>query len=185
MRRANSRCRLAWPIIYTRAPSSCCSCTCSTPRYPLESTLTLDLTGIAEEEVVDFAQLVAAGTLKIDLPPGQAATATGKCTLDKDVSVFGLVPHMHSLGTSFKAWVANGGEDAKLFDGPFLGLGAQPFEVFEPVAMPTGSSLNVECSYFNTTSERVVYGSSALDEMCFVVTYYYPAIEGQNPLCVN
>jgi len=151
---------------------------------PLESAVTIDLTGIAEAEVVSLAQLVEAGSVQIDLPPGEATTIHGKCTLANDVSVFGVLPHMHSLGTTFKAWVANGTETTMLYDNGFLGE-AQQFERFAPVAMPKGASLNVACDYVNLSGARVGYGSSARDEMCFAVTYYYPAIDGQGPFCLR
>ena len=151
---------------------------------PLESTLTADLTGIAEADVVSFAQLVEAGSLQIDLPPGSATTVTGKCTLAKDVSVFGLLPHMHSLGTAFKAWIVNGSESTTLYDDTFFGE-TQQFVSLAPVAMPKGAPLNIECDYFNGSGARVIYGSSARDEMCFGIAYYYPAIDDQGPLCLR
>jgi hypothetical protein len=151
---------------------------------PISTTLTVSLTGIAESEVKSIAQLVEAGTLQISLPPNQATTITGKCTLAKDVSLFGVLPHMHALGTSFKASVGSGSTPAMLYNDAFLGE-AQKFQRFDPVAMPAGTPLNVECDYVNTTGATVLYGSSAKDEMCFAISYYYPAIDSQGPLCIN
>lgn len=150
---------------------------------PIETSLAVDLLGIAEADVTARAQLVAAGSLNINLPPGQATKISSKCTLDKPVSVFGVLPHMHFLGTTFKTWI-DGREDAMLYDGAFL-FDNQMFKSFERMELPQGTALNVECNYFNSTGETVRYGSSALDEMCFALTYYYPAIEGQGPLCLN
>jgi Copper type II ascorbate-dependent monooxygenase, C-terminal domain len=150
----------------------------------LESTLKVELTGMAEAEVVSLAQLVEAGSVQIDLPPGVATQVTGKCTLTEDVSVFGVLPHMHGLGTTFKASIANGGETTMLYNAAFAGE-TQQFERFAPVAMPAGAPLNVECDYVNSSAARVVYGSSARDEMCFAIAYYYPAIEGRGPLCLK
>lgn len=151
---------------------------------PIETTLTVNLTGIAETEVVSIAQLVEAGSLQINLPPDRATTISGTCTLAKDVSLFGLLPHMHSLGTSFKASFTRGSGDVMLYDGAFSGE-MQQFQRFDPMAMPAGTPLNVECDYFNSSSATVVYGPSAHDEMCFGIAYYYPAIDGQGPLCLK
>jgi hypothetical protein len=151
---------------------------------PLDSASTIDLSGIAEDHVTTIAQLVAAGSVQIDLPPGQATTVNGKCTLSTDVSLFGLLPHMHYKGKTFKAWVANGAGNTMIYNDAFLGE-AQRFGSFAPLTMPRGASLNVECNYFNDTTARIVYGASALDEMCFAFTYFYPAIDGHGPLCVN
>jgi len=153
----------------------------------LDSSVKTDLIGIAEEEVEHFAQLVSAGTLNISLPPGVATTVNAKCTLDGDVNVFGLQPHMHGMGTTFKTWIANaaGDQSSMLYDGAFLGVDDQPFATFEPVAMPKGGSLNIQCNYFNSSADRLVYGSSALDEMCFGLTYFYPVVESQGALCLK
>ena len=151
---------------------------------PLESTVTIDLTGIAEDKVGALAQVVEAGSVQIDLPPGEATTIHGKCTLARDVSVFGLLPHMHSLGTTFQAWVENGTETTMLYNAGFFGE-TQQFARFAPVAMPKGAPLNVACDYVNSSSARVGYGPSARDEMCFAVAYYYPAIDGQGPFCLK
>ncbi len=150
----------------------------------MSSTVSVELTGIAEAEVVDLAQLVEAGSLNIDLPPARETTVKGKCTLSEDVKVFGLLPHMHGLGTTFKSWISNAGTDTMLYDDAFLGDN-QPFASFEPVAMPKGAAINVECTYFNGSGNRVIYGPSARDEMCYGFTYYYPAITTQGPLCVR
>ena len=150
----------------------------------ISSEVSVELTGIAESEVVDVAQLVEAGTLQIDLPPGQATTVDGTCTLPADVQVFGLLPHMHSLGMTFKSWISDGGADTPLYDDAFHGE-TQPFESFAPVAMPKGAALHVECNYFNGSGARVIYGASTRDEMCYGFTYYYPAIEGHGPLCIK
>lgn len=151
---------------------------------PIETTLTVDLTGIAETEVVSIAQLVEAGSLQIDLQPDRATTVNGKCTLAKDVSLFGLLPHMHSLGVSFKAWLEKANGNVMLYDNTFGGE-TQQFQRFDPVAMPQGTPLNVECDYFNSSSATVVYGPSTHDEMCFAISYYYPAIADQGPLCLK
>ena len=150
---------------------------------PMESTVGVDLRGIAEADLESYAQLIAAGSLNLDLPPAQATTVRSKCTLDESVRVFGVLPHMHFLGTSFRTWI-DGQEAAMLYDGTF-DFERQTFQTFDPIELPVGSALNVECNYFNSTGDRVKYGSSARDEMCFALTYYYPAIETQGPICIN
>lgn len=151
---------------------------------PLASNLTIDLTGIAEAEVVHRAQLIAAGSLQIDLPPAQAATVRGSCTLPRDVALFGVLPHMHYTGTQFQAQLVVGETTTMLYDDAFHGE-AQAFTRFEPLAMPAGSKLTVQCSYFNNTPERITYGESAREEMCFGFTYFYPAIDEQGTLCLK
>lgn len=150
---------------------------------PIQSTISVDLLGIAEDQVEARAQLIAAGSLNIDLPARQATTVRSKCTLDQSVSVFGVLPHMHFLGTTFRTWV-DGRQDAMLYNGPFM-FDSQMFKSFEPIELAQGTALNVECDFMNTTDQRVTYGSSALNEMCFALTYYYPAVDGQGPLCLN
>jgi hypothetical protein len=150
----------------------------------LDPTVSIALEGVDEAMVTQKAQLVAAGSLNIDLPPNQQTLVTGTCTLAADVQVFGILPHMHFNGTDFKAYIDNAGTQTVLFDDKFYGE-TQPFQRLDPTPMTKGSSLNIECDYFNATSSKVVYGQSAEQEMCYGYTYYYPAIEGQGPLCLK
>lgn len=150
---------------------------------PITSTATVHLEGIAEADVVHEAQLVAAGSITLDIPPQQLTTKLAQCTLDADVNIFGVMPHMHFLGANFRTWV-DGREDAMLYDAPFVFDGVS-FSRLPPVAMAKGTALNVECTYYNNTDTRVTYGEAASDEMCFAMTYYYPAISSQGPLCLN
>lgn len=147
---------------------------------PIEAPIAFELTGIAEAEVEQQAQLIEAGTVQINIPPHAAATALGKCTLDKDVSVFAVLPHMHFMGTSFKASIG----ETVIYAGDYNGE-AQPFTSLAPVTMPAGTPLDVECNYFNTTGQAIKFGSSGKDEMCFAATYYFPAIENQPAVCIH
>ena len=151
---------------------------------PIESTVSAELVGIAEDALEQRAQMVAAGTLNLDLPPGQATTARGTCTLREDVNMFGMAAHTHALGTSFEARLVGPADERVIMDKEVSGE-PQLFETFEPIAIAAGSKLEVECGYFNSTNAPVGYGQSAFDEMCFGYTYYYPAIESQSPLCLN
>lgn len=148
----------------------------------LDSTVEIDLHGSPEAEVQSHSQLVAAGSLNIQLPPGQATTVSSKCTLSQPVSVFAVLPHMHALGKTFRTWID--GQASMLVDGPFLQDG-QLVERFDPVELPAGTPLDVECNYFNTTSATVQYGPTAASEMCFALTYFYPAVANQGAVCLH
>jgi hypothetical protein len=60
-----------------------------------------------------------------------------------------------------------------------------PFEWSEPettvhapeFAVPAGfqAGFDITCSYHNTSNQRVTFGESANDEMCFFWAYYYPS----------
>ena len=44
-----------------------------------------------------------------------------------------------------------------------------------PLADRGSLTVDVECTYNNTTDKQVTWGDSSLAEMCFAVLYRYPA----------
>jgi hypothetical protein len=54
------------------------------------------------------------------------------------------------------------------------------------IPMKSGDKLQVICSYNNTTGETVFFGDSSLEEMCFSITFRYPATGGAfGIICAN
>ncbi len=147
----------------------------------LNTSETINLTGIAETDVVNRAQLVAAGSLNINLPPNAMTAISGHCTLPTDVQIFGVLAHMHSMGIGFKASLSTG---ESLYNHPFSGE-TQAFDSFAPLTWKQGTAFNVECDYYNSSDNKITYGELSTNEMCFGFAYYYPRIESQGLLCLN
>jgi hypothetical protein len=130
--------------------------------------------------VKELADGIAAGPFKLSVPPGRSVQ-TGKCTVDRDYTLFSVIPHMHQMGVHMKvvAERAVGGrvvlhDDAYDFDN-------QVSYRFEPLEMKTGDSVAIECTYANTSNLTLHFGESSNDEMCIAGLSRFPA--GGSSVC--
>ena len=139
---------------------------------------------VAASDAPVIAEHLLAGTVRVDLPPLQTTSTTGYCTMSTDATIFAVTPHMHTLGVYAKivAERAQGGE-AVLYDGPY-DFNEQRYYPIEPVAVQKGDRVRVECQHNNTRPERVTFGESTLEEMCFAGIYRYPS-DGSPFMCVR
>jgi len=133
---------------------------------------------IDASEVTAEAEVVLAGTLSISLDPQAEGTASGGCTFDQPATVVSLWPHMHQLGTHMV--VEHNG--TVLHDAPYSFDEQVGYDI-DPLLVDSGESIDVSCTYDNTTSDMVSFGESSTSEMCFVGLYRYPA--SGNSICVN
>jgi hypothetical protein len=90
-------------------------------------------------------------------------------------NLFYVTTHQHSHGTEAKVWAssANGSPGQMLADDTNW---AEPryVSVDPQFAFDGTSGLTYQCDYLNDTGAPIKFGESALDEMCFVIGYYYP-----------
>lgn len=126
------------------------------------------------DKVKVLADGVAAGPLKLTVPPGRSVQ-TGVCTVDHDYTVFSVMPHMHQMGAYMRvvAHRAQGG-DVVLHDGPF-DFDNQLSHKLDPLDLKKGDSVSIECTYANTTGRTLHFGESSNDEMCIAGLARYPA----------
>jgi hypothetical protein len=128
--------------------------------------------------VVHQAEAIAAGKFKgLTVPPGPS-TQTGTCTMQGDVTLFAVAPHMHLMGTHLTSTVAlAGGRTTTLFDRDYQ-FEQQSYSFLNPpVALQKGDQMHVACTYDNTGTTTLTFGESTnQNEMCFLFTYRYPAI---------
>ena len=130
---------------------------------------------VPAEEVVHRAEVILAGPLNLQVPPGRS-TQSGHCTLRADATLYGIAPHMHQTGVHTRATlVSTNGEQTVLFDGPH-DFEHQLWYTVEERQLHAGDRVDIECTYENDTSRTIPWGDSALDEMCFVNLSVYPAI---------
>jgi hypothetical protein len=90
--------------------------------------------------------------------------------------MYGITTHQHRLGTGVQVWES--AEQGKL--GTQLADDrdwANPSwrQISPQVDFDGTNGLTFQCSWTNTTDEAVTFGESALNEMCVVAGYYYPA----------
>lgn len=130
---------------------------------------------IPEAEVVELAEGLLAGTIRIDLPAGVTKTTTGYCTMSSDTTLIAVAPHMHQLGIHEKVTAMSSAQgDVVINDAPY-DFNEQSFHAIEPLPMAQGDRVRVDCTHHNTTTSTVTFGESTLEEMCFAGLYRYPA----------
>lgn len=86
------------------------------------------------------------------IPPNKISTYTTRYTLDKDISILTVNPHMHLLGKSFKAYALDlKGDTIRLINIPRWNFNWQFFYTFKKmVKIPAGSTIVVEGVFDNT-----------------------------------
>lgn len=115
----------------------------------------------------------------IDIPPGDPCwTTTASYTLPKEVTVVGIVPHMHLLGKSVRVRAElPDGRSEGLVDIPSWNYAWQDEFLFErPFPLPAGTRIVTEGVFDNSSDNpsnpskpprRVEWGDGTLDEMLF------------------
>ncbi|WP_438025719.1 hypothetical protein [Sorangium sp. So ce233] len=95
--------------------------------------------------------------------------------------VYGLLPHMHLLGRSYRAWVErDGGEEECAARGEFEFHHQALYMFDEPLRWGTGDRFVAECTWDNAAEsegqfqlppEDVSWGEGTNQEMCFMIAY--------------
>ncbi len=107
------------------------------------------------------------------------STQTGRCNMNGDTNIFAMIPHMHMLGTHMKVTAQSTEMGEVVIHDKDYNFDLQRVDEMEPIVpMKQGDTLIVECSYNNTTGGPVYFGDSSLEEMCFAITFRYPAYGG-------
>ena len=117
------------------------------------------------------------GTLKISIPP-MATFSTGPIFQAgiAGTHLVTLSTHEHRLGTRVQVWssASEGDLGQPLADDTDWANPA--WRSLNPPLDYSGSNgLSFKCDWDNTTDKAVTFGEGALDEMCFVLGYYYPS----------
>nr|HEX4313542.1 hypothetical protein [Kofleriaceae bacterium] len=130
-------------------------------------------------EIVHEAGSVLAGkTTGLVVVPG-TSSQTGTCTTPANETIFAVAPHMHLLGSHMTATYQATGSDAPVtvLDTDYS-FDDQKFRPVDPeMVTAAGGKYVVTCSYVNSTGSTVYFGESTEDEMCFAMTYVYPALD--------
>ncbi|WP_433931656.1 hypothetical protein AB3662_45245 [Sorangium cellulosum] len=95
--------------------------------------------------------------------------------------VYGLLPHMHLLGRSYRAWVErDGGEEECAARGEFEFHHQALYMFDEPLRWGTGDRFVAECTWDNAAESEgqfqlppqdVPWGEGTNQEMCFMIAY--------------
>jgi hypothetical protein len=127
-------------------------------------------TTVASEAYIDFV-------LDTDmvLPAGNAnASWTFQDDVPFNLRVYGVFPHMHTLGKTMKLEKITDGVETCIADVPRWDFHWQRFYFFErPVAYDAGDTSRVSCTFdTRSTNASVVWGEGTQDEMCLFGVYY-------------
>lgn len=155
----------------------------NTADTPIEATATIEFYEAEPGSVTQEADILFIGTPDIDIAPNAAATVhqfftPSRAQLDLSQSkFFAITGHTHKMGTQVTVKAGEKGGVQKEVYAPM------PFEYDEPAttthqpefSIPNGQGFDFECKYQNTSSQRLGFGESANDEMCFFWAYYYPS----------
>ncbi len=147
---------------------------------PSQDTLTVQPT--YEWHTIDEAQVTALlgpliwRYLGFEIPPNGELTVSTECVaaVAEPIHIVDMMPHMHKLGTSFKAEYVGGPLDGQAFlDSP----GYNPdglIQSYDPaVEIAPGDGFRFSCTWKNTFDKPIVEGTGD-NEMCMMFGYAYP-----------
>ncbi len=149
------------------------------------------------------ASALALGDLELNIPPGVpdheeigVCSETSTSLLPWNIHVFASFPHMHLLGRQI--WTDH------LRDGAKVGVLGEDLAfdfnlqktILEDATIQPGDRLETHCVYDSTSCqigsfqtnacmETTTFGEATTDEMCFNFLFYWPALPGQIPPCVQ
>jgi len=146
-----------------------------------------DISGNSGIEVVTYpealvehrAEVLLAGPVSFNIPAMTSGhVVSGGCTMQGDVNVFAVMPHMHQYGTAMTVEV----DGDILFEGAYSFDEQRYYDVAPTRELSAGTRVGVTCTYDNPTTGSVGFGDSSNQEMCFALLYRYPAL-GDGVIC--
>jgi hypothetical protein len=139
--------------------------------FPDRTTMDLELVA----DVTYPAVIERIRTTDLNLPPGQDyVSAIGTlANSSKAGRLWGIGPHMHTLGVDLSVRMLRGSDTQCLIDIPRWDFDWQRFYFYEqPVAVEPGDVFQIECGYSTLgQTQSVTWGEGTLDEMCIAFGY--------------
>lgn len=127
-----------------------------------------------EPSVPNEASIERVADTDLALPPGKPAVVeTDLMTLGADFTIWGVWPHMHSLGTKLRVTVTRPEGEACLAQVDHYDFHWQQFAFYEtPIHVREDDILRVTCTYDTTSRDKpTTWGSGTADEMC--IGFFY------------
>jgi mono/diheme cytochrome c family protein len=127
---------------------------------------------------------------KIDIPPGDPHyVRTATMTVPADVTLIGIIPHMHLLGRQMKAVATtpDGSEIPLIYVKDWDFRWQDQYHYVDPIHLPAGTRIDMEAIYDNSPANpdnpsnppiRVVRGEQTTNEMCICFLQY--TVDGWN-----
>jgi hypothetical protein len=143
------------------------------------SDVTLSGTSGVEVKLVPAASVQHAAHVSLNGPfsfsipsNGQPYSVTDSEGLTSGQTLIAIFPHMHQLGTHFRARVLRGNAPITLWDDDYQ-FESQEFSLVTPLVVEPGDQLETTCTWLNTTGQTVTWGDSSKAEMCFSILMAY------------
>jgi len=137
----------------------------------------IEVQTIPATEVVHEAEMIFLGTFNIHIPsPSTGFVVQGSCVVPAGWNLLNLWPHMHSYAKHQKVTVrrASNGQTDTLLDTNYAYTDQKNYPM-QNAALAPNDTLQVDCTYDNNSGAEVIYGDSAIQEMCFAGFYKYPS----------
>jgi len=132
----------------------------------------LEVIPVDQSEVKHTASLSYNGPMGFNIGAGEEETVVHETTLGAQTLV-GIFPHMHQLGTEFRAVLRrSGGESIVLYDDDYQ-FESQEFIALAEIEVQSGDVLETSCTWVNTTKFPVGWGTSSEAEMCYSILMSY------------
>jgi hypothetical protein len=120
----------------------------------------------------------------IYVPQGGMATASTRCPIPRDITMFTEGSHYHARGVGYQAYLDNADTPATT---PFYTSSnwANPTYGVATIQVPAGSFIRYYCDYDNAqgTQGYIQGPSAANNEMCMFVGLYYSAMPLEDEQC--
>ncbi len=156
----------------------------NTTEAPIEVSAVVELYAAPEGTIREEANILFIGSPDIDIAPNAMATleqvfTPSRAQLDlTEAKFFAITGHTHKLGTRMTVDLdpAGGGARTSIYaPDPFLWSEPETVTHAPEFKVPDNAGFRFTCDYVNTTGQRIGFGESANDEMCFFWAYYYPS----------
>ena len=149
---------------------------------PIDITATATFEPIAPGDFMYEADFLFIGNPDIDIAARSSETLGPTFfrlpTDFEGANFFGITGHTHQWGTNMTVDTAASasGATASVYDVPGWRWD-EPATVYHdpPFQVPAGGGFRFSCEWNNLSDERVSFGESANQEMCFFWAYYYPS----------
>lgn len=143
---------------------------------PIVSSAAIDVATVPDLTGYQLAANPFVGNINFTVPQG-GGTIHGQCTVSNDTHLFAVFPHMHTTGTHIKITAGSTVVWDQDYDFTDQKIGFAPnWQAPQPIVdIAKGDSIGVDCTY-GAAGAGKRFGESTTDEMCFGISFIYPAI---------
>lgn len=153
-----------------------------------EDATTIQICTVPRAERENIAAITRLGTENLGgsdgIPMSTERKFSGTCLNETSerVHIVHFWPHMHEIGTRMYSEIERvDGSLVPVYDQPFLFDYQVSYELRPRVVLEPGDRIRSECTYFNSTTDKVLFGQSVQQEICEQYAFAYPAGALDNP----